>query len=240
MNETLKSIFRDIYFRNFLLFIFLLITVCTGICIYLDFKAFLVNFLSGVVVSGISLIAGLFLVDRVVEYLREKRWSKVRKLIFRNITHHFHEVISWMTIYLQVGEEGIERPNFAISRTSIPNQVTLEYSGQLIKNIKRKIKNNEPLSGDSFILSLTSVIEFYKWIEWRLHYIEIVLVPRLIESSTEQILIDNLIIFESSIHKLRNSVKYCEFDVCDNEVLPSFIDFLVTFHDFYKLMYSRF
>jgi uncharacterized membrane protein len=88
MNTALKSILKDIHFRNFLLFTLVLIAICTGICVYLDFKAFLINLLSGIAVSGITLIVGLFFVDKIIEYLREKKWSKVRKLIFRNMTHH--------------------------------------------------------------------------------------------------------------------------------------------------------
>jgi hypothetical protein len=146
-----------------------------------------------------------------------------------------------MNVYLKI-YEGVKRPNFAVSRTSTPNQTTIDYSGQLIENLKKIIKSGDSLSiiGKGSMSDLRSVINFYKWIEWRLENIERVLSPRLIESSTEQNLIDKIITLESSIHKLRNSVKYCEFDVSDNEVLPSFIDFLDTFYDFYKQMYNRY
>mgnify|MGYP001809901158 CR=1 FL=1 len=218
----------------------ILIAVCTGICIYLDTKAFLVNLLSGIAVSGISLITGFFLVDRVIEYLRDKRWSKARQLVFCSMAHHFHEVITWMSVYLSV-QDGIEYPLPIISRIGVPNLETIKYSGQLIDNLTRKINEREPLSYSStgYMSDLKSVINFYKWIEWRLDHIERVLVPRLIESSTEQVLIDDLIDLEASIYTFRISIKYCEFDVCDNEVLESFSSFLNAFYHFYKLMHSR-
>lgn len=241
MSNSSESFFEDINIRRFFLALLFLIAVCAGICIYIDIKAFLVNLLSGIAVSGISLIAGFIVVDRVIEYLRDNKWSKARKLVFRSMTHHYHEIITWMSIYLKV-EQGIERPLFVISRTFDPNQATIEYSGQLIENLIRIVKAREPLSsqGTGYMSDLTAVIKFYKLIEWRLDHIDRALVPRLIEASAEQALIDALIEFELSIHKFRNSIKYCEFDVCDNEVFPSFIDFISSFYQFYKLMHNRF
>jgi hypothetical protein len=236
-----NSIFKDKYFRNFLLAIIIFIIVCSFISIRIDAKSFVVNILSGLVGSGITLLVGFLLVDRLTEYLREKQWNKVRKLTLGTIVHHYHEIISWIRSYLRIWE-GLENPNFAISRTTTPNLTTLKYSTQLIQNLINLTRQNEPLTSSKkgSIHDLRAIINFYKWIEWRLEHIERVLVPRMMECSTDQVLINSLIELENSIHRFRNSIKYCEFDVCDNEVRPSLIDFLKTFCELYKIIYERY
>src|SRR5437899_2356404 len=51
----------------------------------LDWHGFLEGVLSSIAFSGITIVVGLFFVDRLIEHRQEQQWAKVRLLTYRGL-----------------------------------------------------------------------------------------------------------------------------------------------------------
>src|SRR2546425_12092717 len=73
---------------------------------WLDWHGFLENVLASIAFSGITIVVGLFFVDRLIEHRQEQQWAKVRLLTYRGLAAHLCDMASMTMVVFPCGDHG--------------------------------------------------------------------------------------------------------------------------------------
>lgn len=60
----------------------------------LDWRGFLEGVLASLAFSGITIVVGLFFVDRLIEHRQEQQWARVRLLTYRGLAAHLCDIVA--------------------------------------------------------------------------------------------------------------------------------------------------
>lgn len=194
-----KSYMSDPIARWLLMFLALITAVSILIGLVVDTKGFPGNLLAELAGNGIAILVGLLLIDRFLEDRREKQWAKVRKSTIGAIAAHLCDIASTLYIYFPVGDH--KSMGVILEGRNTPNRATPMGFEDLLQELRRLPNDldNEKSTSDV-------AVEFYEAVMWDLDQIQTVLTPRVIQSSSDQSLIDAAIEFDDARRKLHNSI----------------------------------
>lgn len=214
----------------FFITIVALVLLTSAIGIAIDFQAFVSNITSETVGLLISVIVGLFVVDKYTAYYQTKQWYQVRNLTYKSIASHVCEIAIQMLIVFSVKDN---RPIRALNEGRFkPNSDTVTAISQVIEELKKiSIKLN-----DKTITELT--MNLYEAIKWDLDQIQDILIPRIVQSSDDQEFINILIELDSSREELYASV-ISRNNVATNEGFMNAIKLLESCHLIYSKLFER-
>ena len=165
----------------------------------LDWHGFLENVLASIAFSGITIIVGLFFVDRLIEHRQEQQWARVRLLTYRGLAAHLCDMASMTMVAFPYGDQ---RPAGRILEgRNEPREATVagfERLTDVLRNLTDSTSRTKSLSD--------MAVEFYEMERWDLGQIQTVLTPRLLESATDQKLIDALMEFDHAHRALYSAI----------------------------------
>lgn len=165
----------------------------------LDWHGFLENVLASIAFSGITIIVGLFFVDRLIEHRQEQQWARVRLLTYRGLAAHLCDMASITMVVFPYGDH---RPAGQILEgRNEPREVAVagfERLTDVLRNLTDSQSRTKSLSD--------MAVEFYEMERWDLGQIQTVLTPRLLESATDQKLIDALMEFDHAHRALYSAI----------------------------------
>ena len=162
----------------------------------LDWKGFTVNLLAGVVGVFISFFIGIKILNKFLDAQRVQQWEKVRFLTYTAISNHLYDIIGEVAIYYEVPfspkvEGGRDEPNSFVAAT------ILELCSSL-QNLPGANSSDNTLSDIA--------VELYKNIQWDLDQLTNVILPRVIQATNDQEVIDALVGFDRAKQSLHNAV----------------------------------
>lgn len=169
-----------------------------GFCV--DSKGFLINILSGTVELLAGIIVGVFIVDKYTAYFQKIQWSKVRLLTYGSLSAHLCDIAVEMLMVFPIKDN---RPMGPISDgRQKPNVNTLTALNDLANQL-RSLSDGQ----DKYNISTSNLaIHLYEAIKWDLDQIQDILIPRIVQSSGDLELIDNLVRFDNVRQSLHNAV----------------------------------
>lgn len=194
-----KSYMADPSGRNLLILLALITAMFILIGFFIDTKGFSGNLLAELAGNGIAILVGLLLIDRFLEYRRQKQWTKVRKLTIRAIAVHLCDIASTLHIYFPIGDH--RSIGVILEGRNTPNRATATGFEALLEQL-RELRNG--ISKDKSTSDVA--VEFYEAVRWDLDQIQTILTPRVIRSSNDQRLIDAVIEFDDARRKLHSSI----------------------------------
>jgi hypothetical protein len=165
----------------------------------LDWHGFLENVLVSIAFSGITIIVGLFFVDRLIEHRQEQQWARVRLLTYRGLAAHLCDMASMTMIAFPYGDH---RP---AGRILEGRNEPREVSGAGFERLTDGLRSLTNSGSKTKSLS-DMAVEFYEMVRWDLEQIQTVLTPRLLESATDQKLIDALMEFDHAHRALYSAI----------------------------------
>jgi hypothetical protein len=172
--------------------------ICLAIGFQIDAKSMSVNVLAGLVCIALGIPIAIWIVDRYLKHIARRRWSRVDTLTYRAIAAHLCD--SAVEILIGIDVLNDLRPMAPIQEgRDRPDPQTIEGLTALAK-LLRAVPN--PANND---LS-DAAIECYKASKWDLDQLCDSLLPRVIEYSDEQDLIDALIELDTVRRTLHNSM----------------------------------
>ena len=185
--------------RSLILASIVVIVIASVVGFFIDAKSFLENLLSETAGIFASIIIALLIVDRYTEHKKEQQWTKVRDLTYAALTAHLCDLVTEMFIYFPVDDhrpmmriiEGRDQPNPA----TIPAMADLASQLRHLPSAVSKEKSTSDLT-----------VEFYEAVKWDLDQVQDVLIPRVMQSSADQEIINALVEFDSARGELHNAI----------------------------------
>ena len=164
-----------------------------------DWRGFLEGVLASIAFSGITIVLGLFFVDRLIEHRQEQQWARVRLLIYRGLAAHLCDMASVTMIIFPCGDH---RPvGLILEGRNDPKASAVAAFEQLaegLRNITDSMSRTRSLSD--------MAVEFYEMEKWDLQQIQTVLTPRLLQGATDQRLVDALMEFDHAHRALFSAI----------------------------------
>ncbi len=71
-----------------------IVTLSLLIGFLLDWRGFVEGMLASLAFSGITIVVGLFFVDRLIEHRQEQQWVRVRLITYRGLAAHLCDVVT--------------------------------------------------------------------------------------------------------------------------------------------------
>jgi hypothetical protein len=182
--------------RNLAIVSIILITISLIVGFWLDWKGFTINLLAATVGVFVSFIIGIKILSRYTEAQRKFQWEKVRVLTYTSISNHLYDImgqagIDYETSFSPKSMEGRDHPD------SVVAEAMLEFCAKL---------QNLP-GANSYDNTLSDIaVKLYHGIHYDLDHLCDVLLPRVIQESSDQKLIDALVEFDRARWNLRNGV----------------------------------
>lgn len=172
--------------------------VCLVLGLRLDAKSMAVNLLAGFVCTAVGIPVAIWIIDGYLKHIARRRWSRVDILTYRAIAAHLCDSAVEILIGVDVLNDLRPMPFIQEGRDK-PDAKTIEGLSALA-NLLRAVPNpeNNDLSDKA--------IECYKANKWDLDQLCDSLLPRVIEYSGEQDLIDSLIGLDGIRRTLHNSM----------------------------------
>jgi len=164
----------------------------------IDPKSMGVNLLAGLVCTALGIPIAIWIIDRYLKHIAHRRWSRVGTLTHLAIAAHLCD----SAVEILIGMDALNdlRPMAPIQEgRDKPDAQTIEGLGALA-SLLRAVPN--PGNNDRS----DAAIECYKASKWDLDQLCDSLLPRVIEYSDEQDLIDALIELDSVRRALHNSM----------------------------------
>jgi len=172
--------------------------ICLVTGFQIDAKSMSVNVLAGLACIAFGIPIAIWIVDRYLKHIARRRWSRVDTLTYRAIATHLCD--SAVEILIGIDVLNDLRPMAPIQEgRDRPDAQTIEGLIALAK-LLRAVPN--PANND---LS-DAAIECYKASKWDLDQVCDSLLPRVIEYSDDQDLIDALIELDAVRRTLHNSM----------------------------------
>ena len=165
----------------------------------LDWHGFLEGVLSSIAFSGITIVVGLFFVDRLIEHRQEQQWAKVRLLTYRGLAAHLCDMASMTMVVFPCGDHG------ATGRILDGRNEPQEEAVAGFERLTAVLRNQTDSKSKTRSLS-DMTVEYYEMVKWDLEQIQAVLTPRLLESATDQKLIDALMEFDHAHRALYSAI----------------------------------
>ncbi|MCX7785144.1 MAG: hypothetical protein N2201_02805 [candidate division WOR-3 bacterium] len=209
----------------FILVLIVLALVFIIIGFSLNVKDYAINILAEMAGLFIGVIVAVLLVDRLTENQRKRRWARVRELTHRTISHHLSNIILELFNHLPLSRcpeilailENRDQPNLKVI--------------DALNNITEQIKN---LLQDNKIL-MQPVIDYYNTIKWDVNQIRLDLIPRVMQSSDDQDLINALVEFDDKIQDIQTAMITHKHHI-DSNILARIVPLLETIQDIYKYL----
>jgi hypothetical protein len=198
-----------------------LIIIVTGLTI--DFKGYLGNILAEIAGLIISILVALLLVDRFTEIQRKKRWQKVRNLTHRSISHHLSNILLELFNHFPLPDHSVA--NTILICRDQPDTKPTEAVNNLIKQINTLQQQGKTTS--------EIIIEYFNSTKWDISQIRHDLIPRVIQSSDNQDLIDALVAFDDIVQDLQNAI-ILHKRFAKQEALPDIISLLENILEIYQ------
>lgn len=161
------------------------------------------------------MLLAVLVADRLGQYQRQLRWQKVRELTGAAIAAHLCDALSEVFVYFPILDDG---PMARVLRgRNEPNADTaagISHMGAQLREIPSAV-SAEKSSSDC-------AVEYYSAVKWDIDQVRDVLIPRLIESSADQDLIDSAVAFDQAARDLYTAVTVHQ-RVVTHGVLPDFL-----------------
>jgi hypothetical protein len=179
-----------------------LVVLSTLVGLWLDATGFAVNVVAGVVGVFIGFVVGVGILNRYVEAQRAQQWAKVRKLSYTSISNHLYDIAQEAGIHC-----GVQFPqdvNLSSIRSSGRDHPNLAVAQAMLELCSKMQGLPGATSTDNTFSDIA--VEFYQDIQWNLDQISNVLLPRVVQSTTEQEVVDSLVEFDRARLDLHNAV----------------------------------
>ncbi len=163
---------------------------------WLDWKGFIVNLLAGVVGVFISFLISIKILNKYVDAQRAQQWEKVRFLTYTAISNHLYDIVEEVGIHYETQfsstiEGGRDQPNSSVAASM------LKFCSKL-----QNLPGAE--SGDNILSDIA--VDLYQYIQWDLDQLTDILLPRVIQATNDQEVIDALVGFDRAKQRLHNAV----------------------------------
>ena len=178
-----------------------LIVVACIAGLVIDSKGFLVNVIAGLCGIFLSFFLALFIVDKYVKYQKEQEWAKVNKITLNAIAIHLCEIVGGLSLHFTYMDDSLTLPFFR--GRNLPNEKTLLAFTPLLQALENLTLPIEIASHKS---TSDIAVEYYEALSWDMDQIQNVLTPRVMQNSTDQPLIDALIVFDNARRTLHHSI----------------------------------
>jgi hypothetical protein len=185
--------------KLFILICIILALIISIIGFSIDFKGYLGNILAEIAGLLISVLVALLIVDRYTEYQRKKRWERVRKLTHQALASHLCDLITELFVYFPIEDNRLMKT--IIESRSHPTPETINAIIDLTNQL-RKI----PATLSKGKSTSDVAVEYYNAVRLDINQIRHELIPRVIQSSDDQDLIDALIDFDDTVQELQNAI----------------------------------
>lgn len=209
--------------KSFLIFGIIIAVIIITIGLLIDFKGYLGNILAEIAGLIISILVAFSLVDRFTEIQTKKRWGKVRKLTHRAIAHHLNSMLLELFNHFPIPNQNII--NEILVCRDKPETKPIDVLTDLIEQINDLCKQGK--------INIQITTEYFNTIKLDISQIRHDLMPRVMQSSDNQDLINALVEFDDTIQDLQNAlIVHRRF--AKQEILPDIIPLLKNIREIYQ------
>lgn len=192
---------RDRFTRYSLIVIGVVVILSLILGFLLDWRGFLEGVFASIAFSGITIVIGLFFVDRLIEHRQEQQWARVRLLTYRGLAAHLCDIVSQAFVVYML-DNALEALWQMLEGRNYPKEEALPGFVHLANALRRQ---KEPTGFDDPTLS-DRAGEFYEAVKWELEQVQTILTPRLLQSATDQKLIEALMEFDHANRALYSAI----------------------------------
>ncbi len=186
-------------------------------------KDYAINILAELAGLFIGIIIVILLVDRLTEHQRRKRWAQVSESTHRTIGHHLNNIVLELFNHFSLCD------HYAIAAI-IKNRD--QSSIQMVNALNNIIAQIKDLLQENKISNL-SATDYYNAIKWDVNQIRFDLIPRVMQSSDNQNLIDALVEFDDTMQDIQTAV-VMQKQFKDTNILYHIIPLIETIQNIYK------
>jgi len=182
----MKSVFDPLSMKVLLFICGIMAVIASIIGFSADFQGYVSNLMAEFTGFFIGIILTFLIIDIYNQHNREKQWEKVKNLTFKALSAHLTEIIVQLCSQYHKNrylEQFIEQRNS-------PDKEVLALFDRLSAEF-----NN----GNNIQIPFGSFVVFYEVVKPELLEIRKVLIPRIIQSSNKQNIIDSVIEFDDFI-----------------------------------------
>ncbi len=176
------------------------------------------EFWVGFIFVAINIFVTVFFIDWLIKYRREQQWAKARSVTLNAILAHLCDIAA--RIWGKTRAEWSLLDGIADGRNQL-NPATPHafetFAEALAERGQRDFEDGKDIKAASDV-----VVEFYKDFLWDLQQIQLVLMPLVIASSSDQKLIDALIEFDKAHREFCIGISSHKA-VCSQEAWPAMV-----------------
>lgn len=192
---------------------------------FYDTKGFVSNILAEITGLFLGIVVAILLVDRITENQRKKKWERVRQISHRTIAHHLNNIVLELFNHFPLTKNNsIITP---LNNTDLSDNYQKPNLDNVIQQIKKLIELKQ--------IQAESVRTYFNAIKWDIAQIRSDLMPRIIQSSDNQELIDALTEFDDLMQDLQ-SMLIIRREVIQPIFYLTFEQVLEKINDIYKLL----
>lgn len=196
-----SSIFSEVFGKWFVAVLIVVVILACIAGFLIDAKNFLVNLIAGLCSISLSILSALFIVDQYVKYKKEHEWAKINKITLNAIAIHLCEIAGGLIFHFAYMDDNLTLPFF--TGRNLPNEKTLLAFKPLLQALENLTLPIEIARSKS---TSDIAVEYYEALSWDMDQIQNVLTPRVMQSSTDQLLIDALVVFDDARRTLHHSI----------------------------------
>ncbi len=209
-------------------FILLLTTLALLLIIsgfFYDTQGFVSNILAEITGLFLGIVVAILLVDRITENQRKKKWERVRQISHRTIAHHLNNIVLELFNHFALTKDNsIITP---LNNTDLSDTYQKPNLNKVIQQIKKLMALEQ--------IQPESVRAYFNAIKWDIAQIRSDLMPRIIQSSDQQELIDALIEFDDLMQDLQ-SMLIIKRQIIQPTFYLTFEQVFEKINDIYKLL----
>lgn len=215
--------------KIFLTLSFFLASVVLGTATYYVESGATQNLLAEAAGSFFSIFLAILVVDRMQDYFRASKWKKVRILTYRTLNSHICDALSNTYIFMPLSSHA--HMGKIINGRIEPNKSVIEGINELARDLEQNKKYSTTEKSFSDFC-----VEFYESnAKWDIDQITNSILPRVMQESSDQELINALVSFDSKYREFINAI-IAHREVVTHSIAEPFISFVKEFGVLYQCL----
>ena len=189
--------------KNAIMFsLFIILIIIIGVVIFTDLDSFSENLAAEVIGICLTFLLALLIFDWLAIHQGEQEWFKVRNLTYGTIAAILCDALSLLMIEFVIKDTDNKIYLGIVDGRDKPNDDAIKAMDKLA----RELNKLELLEGDK-------ILKYYNLIQHDLDRISDVLIPRIIQCSSDQDIITDLIDLDNSKNDLHSKIRYEHEDI---------------------------
>ena len=180
---------------------------------------------------GLAALLTILLLNPIADLVRRRQWREARIIIYNVVRNHVCDIADKAYLYMQIGNKKDRKLiNFGRGMPMFETAMGLSHLITDMKNVRRRSYGEDEFPRKS--------MQYYESIKWNIEQMQMVVIPRVLQFSVDEEVVESLIGFDDACRRLMKSA-VGQGESADYKMYVNMINMVEAAAEVYNITYGK-